>query len=283
MILTAYYDESGTHAGAPLTVLAGFVAPVEEWAHFDREWFKILRKHGIAYVRAKELFHRQKQFKRWTDKQVRHLWADMLYVLQEHKGVFASKTVILDEDYRLFYISDGPAKRERLDTKYALCFRFLLDWHPVMLRSMRPEGSVNFVLEAGHKNAGDALRVFNELKESPTYPARDAIGFMSFGSKRDTPGLQAADALAYWFYKTECSNLEDDYYYELSDLEEELEEMGKDIIGCVITPRAMTDLRKNYLRKQKKQVHSVISFGGGQMVDKTSAYWEERAAPRPAS
>jgi hypothetical protein len=278
MILTGYYDESGTHSGAPLTVLAGFVGPIEEWANLSREWGKVMRKYGITHVRAKELFHKQKQFKGWKDKQVTHLWSDMLYVLQEQKEIFASKTVVLDEDYRMFYVSDGPARRERLDTKYALCFRSLLYFNPLFHRMFYANGSINFVLEAGHKNAGDALRVFNELKDDPNYKARDAIGYMAFGKKRDEPGLQAADALAYWFYRTEVANLKDWNEYEpsISPLEVELADMGKQIIGCVPTPQCMMEMRQNFLRKNKKPMPIAITLGTIEpMVDPTSEIWAD--------
>ncbi|MGE0563896.1 MAG: DUF3800 domain-containing protein [Pseudolabrys sp.] len=275
MILSGYYDESGTHGGSPITVLAGFLGPVEQWGNFEREWRKMLRNHGVQYVRAKELFHKQKQFKGWSDRQVRLLWAEMLYVLQEQKDIFASKTVVLEEDYRIFYVSDGPAKRERLDTKYALCLRTLLNTHPAIHRGFYLSGSINFVLEDGHKNAGDALRVFKEIREDPNFPVRDAIGFMSFGSKRDVPGLQAADALAYSVYRAEMRNLVDPInpYFEVSELEEELDKMGKEIIGCAASPECLTDLRQNFLRKKKKPMAPHWFLGPTYIVDPTSQFW----------
>jgi len=281
MVLSGYYDESGTHGGSPMTVLAGFLGPVEQWGKFDREWNKVLRKYSIEYVRAKELFHKQKQFRGWSDKQVTHLWADMLYVLQEQKDIFASKTVILEEDFRIFYVSDGPAKKERLDTKYALCLRTLLNTHPVMHRGFYLSGAINFVLEDGHKNAGDAVRVFNEIKRDPAFPVKDAIGFMSFGSKRDVPGLQAADALAYSVYRAEMRNMADPNspYFEVSDLEDELEDMGKDIIGCAASPQCLTDLRQNFLRKKKKRMAPHLFLGPTYMVDPTSQAWSDQKEP----
>src|SRR5438105_4466057 len=73
VILTAYYDESGTHGGSPLTVLAGFVGSGDEWVGFEREWQKVLKKHKITHVRAKHLWHRQKQHKGWSYQRQREL------------------------------------------------------------------------------------------------------------------------------------------------------------------------------------------------------------------
>ena len=93
MILTAYYDESGTHANSPATVLAGFVGDTNEWVDFEIEWKKVLRGFGITHVRAKHLFHRQGQHKEWEWSKVDELYAAIMYLLQERKHIFASKNV----------------------------------------------------------------------------------------------------------------------------------------------------------------------------------------------
>jgi hypothetical protein len=173
MILTAYYDESGTHDGSPATVLAGFVGDTNQMVDLEIEWSKVLRKHDLTHVRAKHLFHRQKQFKGWSNDRTNELWADLLYVLQERKEIHASKSVLRNEDYRLFYVSDGPAPKERLDTKYALCLRSFLHFLPAVRTGAM---AVNFVLESGHKNAGDALRVFDEMKNDKSFRFRHSIG-----------------------------------------------------------------------------------------------------------
>ena len=136
---------------------------------------------------------------------------------------------------------------------------------------------MNFVLEAGHKNAGDVVRVYNDLKADPNYPAREALGFLSFGTKQEVPGLQAADALAYWFYRAEIENLKkDDEYFDVSELEEELYEMGMPVFGSVITPKYLMNLRTNFLRKRKKRIETnLVLDDGGPMVDPTSSYWME--------
>src|SRR6516165_794872 len=145
LALDAYYDESGSHDGSHLNVLAGFAARPQQWEAFEREWMKILRKHRITHVRAKHLFHRQRQHKGWKDKQITELWADLMYVIQERE-MFASKTYLFEEDYKLFYVSDGQARRERLDSRYALCFRSLLHNLPAVYRTFHLDGDINFVL-----------------------------------------------------------------------------------------------------------------------------------------
>jgi len=271
MILTVYCDESGTHATSPVTVLAGFLGDANEWVEFEREWAKVLRKHRISHVHAKYLWHRQKEFKGWSETQVSHLWADLWYVIQEHKRIFAAKTALSEEDYKLFYVSDGPARKERLDSRYGLCFRAFMSFHPAFHRAHFTNGSVNFILEQGHRNAGDALRIFGEIKKQPG-PWRDIVGTLTFGAKRDFPALQAADLLAYCSFQSECWKIEDGdkssifldaCYYEMLKI-------GMDVLAHSIKPEDLMNLRKNFLRKKKVPVFGETMLTPWMAVDPAS-------------
>jgi hypothetical protein len=46
--LTAYLDESGTHDGSRLTVMAGWVGYTDRWRDFDRKWNALLLR-PLAY------------------------------------------------------------------------------------------------------------------------------------------------------------------------------------------------------------------------------------------
>jgi hypothetical protein len=261
LVFTAFYDESGTHKGSPITVLGGFFGGALDWADFDREWRKVLVKHDLRFVRAKQLFHRQGPYRGWTQKQIDYLWADLLYVLQEHKGFQISKIVLRDEDYYRSYVSDGPySKYERLDTKYGLCVRVALHFLPMVHHRLKAAGSVNFVVEAGHKNAGDALRIFTELKGSKSYSWAPSIGAISFGTKPDFPALQAADLISYWFYKTEMTKIREDIDdpFAISGLERELAQLGMGVLRHVITPLDLANLRQNFLAKNKRKVFAKV-------------------------
>jgi hypothetical protein len=279
VVFAAYYDESGTHDGSPITVLGGLVGSVDQWAGLEREWRKILKKYDLRFVRAKQLFHRQGPYKKWPRKQLEYLWNDLLYVFQEHPQLQVSKIVLNHEDYYRSYIGEGPiSKKERLDTKYALCVRVALNFLPMVHHGVHAPGAINFIAEAGHRNQGDALRVFTELKNQKSYPWSGSIGAISFGTKPDFPALQAADLISYWFYKTEMEKIaaaareednydnngwtydeDGDYWYDawtpwdISELEQKLVRCGISIIEHIIQPRDLANLRQNFLAKNKRK------------------------------
>jgi hypothetical protein len=41
MIFTAYLDESGTHAGAPISAMGGFVGDARQWRKFEKRAAKL--------------------------------------------------------------------------------------------------------------------------------------------------------------------------------------------------------------------------------------------------
>jgi hypothetical protein len=274
-VFTGYYDESGTHAGSPFTVLAGFVGRADHWARFEREWTKVLRNHNITHLRAKHLFHHQKQHKGWTERQTSRLLNDVLYVVQELKNqdvCFASKVLLREEHYLKSYVDTGPLKRERLDSRYALCLRAFLDFNLLWAEPLPPgmpmaDVPVNFVLESGHRNAGDAVRMFAQYKADKRVRHRHLIGSLSFGEKKQFPALQAADLLAYMFYATEVELLKDlpllqeklgpfyDYdaadSWDVSGFEDELGNIGIGVVEHVIDPEYLAQLRQNFLAKRR--------------------------------
>jgi hypothetical protein len=118
---------------------------------------------------------------------------------------------------------------------------------------LNPLGSVNYVLESGHSNAGDARRVFDEYKKEKESTWGSSLGTISFGAKKDVPALQAADFIAYWAYKTEydilSGRLED---CESSYIEDLLVQLEISVARHVIMPRDLAILRQNFLAKKKR-------------------------------
>jgi hypothetical protein len=60
---------------------------------------------------------------------------------------------------------------------------------------------LNVVLETGHANAGDAIRVFGEFKESLNSEYSPLLGKLDFASKEKCTPLAMADSLAYAIFR----------------------------------------------------------------------------------
>jgi hypothetical protein len=67
----------------------------------------------------------------------------------------------------------------------------------VYTRNIYPSERLSFVVESGHKNRGDADRIFQSTKRSHRYPLENCGG----ADKGDYGALQAADLISYCTHK----------------------------------------------------------------------------------
>jgi hypothetical protein len=210
MILTVYLDESGTHAESPISVMAGYVGTSEQWRAFEIDWTALVRKAGVQHIHAVDLFKRTKQFKGWKAEDVNALAVSLDGVIAAHLQVGFS-VIVRDDDYKNIYGAGPHPRRLAKDTKYGVCFRACLAFIPSYIASefalaqqtaLAQQATIDFVLEQGHRNMGDAQRLFALYKADALPEWRGFVGTMDVSTK-DSPGTQAADFLAYCVYRAE--------------------------------------------------------------------------------
>jgi hypothetical protein len=68
MVLQAgYFDDSGSDPGSQYYVLAGFIAPVDDWKTVATNWARTMEKEGLRYFKMSEAMAFDGQFRRgWT-------------------------------------------------------------------------------------------------------------------------------------------------------------------------------------------------------------------------
>jgi hypothetical protein len=209
MKLIVYLDESGTHDQSPISVMAGYVGTAAQWERFGQSWSTLLISAGIQHVHAVDLFKRTKQFKGWTAGDVNAFAVNLDGIIAAHLQLGFS-VVVRDDDYRTVYRSGAPTRLPQ-DSKYGVCFRGSLAFAPSYIASELKaladpkfaQGVVmDFVLEDGHRNVGDARRLFTMFKADALDEWRELVGTFDV-VKKPAPGAQAADFLAYCVYRAE--------------------------------------------------------------------------------
>lgn len=196
VILTAYLDEAGTDGRHGFVVVGGWVSTVLKWNDFDLRWRKLLGKKGLSYFHAMDYKPDREPYKSWTDEETAAFFGAMERLLLK-RTLFGFVAKLDLADYQEHYVGPGRIKGVQLDSKYGVCLRLALSLiYSTLSEHVSGDFRVNVVLEAGDKSigAGDAIRVFNQLKDHvPEVGAH--LGTISFGKKRDFPGLQAADSM----------------------------------------------------------------------------------------
>jgi Protein of unknown function (DUF3800) len=195
MIFTAYFDESGTHAGAEWSAMAGFVGDARQWRKFEKRAAKLFKRYGVDMFHTIDVRRTDKDFEGWkVDRKIEFL-DGFQHIINEilESGV---ASFIRADDYG-YYCSLNWPKRTRRDSKYALLFRGCLSQiidtvgHIPQTREPR----LRIVLESGHANAEDAARIY-KWAQGRLDQSR-ALAGLTFADKKNCLPLAAADLFAY--------------------------------------------------------------------------------------
>jgi hypothetical protein len=202
VLISVYIDESGTH-GAPLMIMAGFVGKLGQWADFDRKWRSVLKRFDVDYFHARKVRQSKDRFKGWPLQKKAAFISECAKIADRHT-LFGFTTMVRKDDYEQYYLKGPKPNKARLDSMYGICFRRSLSLicNSALDYLGRDDLQFHFVLEEGHKNAGDAVRIFNEIKNGPHSISR-TLQTISFGDKSSFPGLQGADINAYMAFQME--------------------------------------------------------------------------------
>jgi hypothetical protein len=99
--LVAYADESGTHAGSGLTVMAGWVAYAERWHELEQKWRTMLVRNGLPFIHAIDLKQGKGQFKdkrKWPEPRRTALGGEASQLVVDH-ALFSLSVILRDRDY----------------------------------------------------------------------------------------------------------------------------------------------------------------------------------------
>jgi hypothetical protein len=196
-----YLDESGTHGSSPHLIMGGMVSSQGKWAYFNKLWGKMLNCRGIRYFHTKQLKDTDGDFSGW-DKQRKEGLINDAGRIQQSATMFCISTMLRRVDYLEHYNNAEKPKKLQLDTMYGLCFRycvlFIID---LLRRTFGSDIAINFILEAGAKNAGDAERIFYQLKKEDGY--KNILKSISFDGKDGHYGLQGADFVSHTTFLAE--------------------------------------------------------------------------------
>jgi hypothetical protein len=205
VIITVYIGESGTHESG-YTILGGWVGRLGQWAGFDPKWDKLLKRSELTYFHSKKLRGSQGEFKGWRPER-KEAFMDRAATLAIKNLEFGFSVTMRDDDYKRHYLRGGRPRGGRLDSRYGLCFRHLLSFvthHTIDAFKKADDHKIHFVMESGHRNYGDAERIFNEVKKSQLSNEKyivETLATITSADKKDFPGLQIADVSAYATYQ----------------------------------------------------------------------------------
>jgi hypothetical protein len=200
---TAYFDGSGSSDTASF-VVAGFVAPAEQWIEFERNWNDCLKTFGVSTLHMRNYAHSRGEFAQWKGKtNLRRRFLERLINIVRTRVHHSFACAIRMDDYRT------------VDLKYCLhefttpfgsagttCIKKALRWK----EQYACNDELLFAFEDGDADKGNLISLAKQfLRVTPV-----------FLPKATNVPFQAADLLAYEHFKlnTELSKSEDGKIFE---------------------------------------------------------------------
>ena len=250
--LKAFIDESGTH-GSGLTVMAGWLGYADRWAEFEQKWRSYLLRYGLPYIYAIDLKHGRRAFKdkiKWPFPR-RLALAKELGQLAEDHALCSLSVLLKNMDYDAAYIGgdkDLRKHRSAIDSKYAVCARcFLSMLSELVERYAGSEAQVTAIFEAGAKGQNAVQTILADMYDVAPDRARFINPTIGFALKDQSPGVQAADCLAYPVYVQEHAGIAD-----VSNLEEGFPDTlpragGPTHLRVSIAPQTLSDIKEGQI------------------------------------
>jgi hypothetical protein len=196
-MFTGYFDESGTHGDSKVLCVAGLISTVEQWTEFQREWREALDDAGVSYFRMALFENRLKDFADW-DNAKRHRVLRRLTGIIKRRVYFGVGRAVLVSDFH-------EAFEGRHKYYYGEPYRFCSFMSMLGIGAWQDKHDrhdlIPYVFEKGAHGSSNLTRFFSWISGNPEIKQRARLSSLTFADKKEVLPLQAADLVAYEFYK----------------------------------------------------------------------------------
>jgi len=122
--LEAYMDDSGSHDGAPVSVIAGYFGGHRRWMEFEDRWRPVLERYGVSEFHAKPFWDRDKEgtrtsgeYKGWSNDRAESFLDELLRIIESSERIFPFACAVENEQWekqteenRLLFSGGKPSK-----------------------------------------------------------------------------------------------------------------------------------------------------------------------------
>ena len=196
-VIDAYLDESGTHAGSPYAVVAGFMATAAMWDKFVPEWQEALDSQNLEYFRMSRFENYRPPFTDWSKELHEQFLQILLDIITTNLG--ASLGMAIPMDLYDSILSDQA--KAFCGGPYGLAAQLLFIGAAKGVQKINPNAWINYTLEDGAEGKGQILHSYENVKKDPIRTESFRLLGISFQDKRKFLPLQAADFIAYEIFK----------------------------------------------------------------------------------
>lgn len=200
-MFTVYFDESGTHSESKAVVVAGYIATVEQWDEFEREWRAMLDAEHLTMFHRKDLenFRGEFQEKYGWDPTRRERVVKLAQGIIKRRVNVGFCSAVLKRDYD--EIVTGEMRKYYGRHYYTFCINDALRLVSNWIRKFSRTDPIHYVFEAGAEGRGEVDARFEEINSDEKLRDLYKLASWTFADKRNLVQLQAADVIAYETFK----------------------------------------------------------------------------------
>jgi hypothetical protein len=197
----AFIDESGDREHSPVLVLAGWIAPFENWKKFTVDWGDMLTmRPSIEYFKMDEADGADGQFRDWNPERINERIARAYRIIEDHVGFQASAIIDIAAFDRVFPpFVDEKSRKRKFYNPYYVAFQGIIS---SIARHRYDQGlneKIDFIFDKREMEKKNIRDAWDLLKERFNEDTKSMMGSdPRFEDDKEFLPLQAADLLAWW-------------------------------------------------------------------------------------
>ncbi len=202
-MIEAYFDESGTHEGAPFICVAGYLFKKHNVDAIGSEWGRMLNKYHVPYFHMADLVHDKIPtiYSHLTMVERTSLEKEVIALIKRYAEIGIALSIDL-EAYQLL------PKNGMFENPYSfLCLQ--------VLQGIKNWGDKNkffdkvtYFFETGAEGFGHFQKIVKIIKGVPGLDGQYRLGNLQAIEKKEAIPLQCADLLSWLWYSHNRGNVE---------------------------------------------------------------------------
>lgn len=211
-------DDSGSHDGAPVSVIAGYFGGHRRWAEFEPRWEKVLKDYGVTEFHAQHFWKRNKdprrgpkqgrdynEFDGWSQERADAFLDSLLTIIEDSNSIHPFASGVLATEWNQQSIDDrrmftGASKLHPSGKPSKSMF---LSFQRCVIRTAtycKPGIRVHYFIDEDKQTDAWATICYGELKrkyKEDRDDISDSLGDLTPVDSVVARPVQAADLLAY--------------------------------------------------------------------------------------
>jgi len=202
VMLTAYFDDSGTHDDSNVVIIAGLSGNQHQWQAFENAWRAKLQspspgKPPLSRFHMYECHHAKGEFAGWSRTATEFLAHELGQIIIKN-GIWAYGCAVLRKDWDA---NVAGVIRQVLGDAEGFCARQCLQMTLIWGSSFTGDSSIAFVFDNRPHRVWELEKLYALFKnEGERGNKRPKLTSVSVASSKQLLPLQGADLLAWEFY-----------------------------------------------------------------------------------